>query len=47
MKKFDSQKRIKTVPLLCWDIYMDHLDKMLGRSDNNKKRLDPFVKESK
>ena len=45
MKKLDKQKRIKTVPLLCWDIYMEHLDKMLGRSGTPKKKLHLSVKD--
>ena len=38
MKSFDKHKKIKTVPLLCWDIYMEHLDKLLGRNYSFEKK---------
>ena len=31
MKQMNKHKEIKTVPLLCWDIYVEHLDTLLGR----------------
>ena len=41
MKKQTKQKAIRTVPLLCWDIYSEHLDTLLGRNSlSPKKKLD-------
>jgi hypothetical protein len=33
MKKLKKHKRTTSVPLLCWDIYAEHLNIQLGRAD--------------
>lgn len=33
MKKQKKFKKITTVPLLCWDIYAEHLNTLLGRNN--------------
>ncbi len=46
MEKLNKQKKITTVPLLCWDIYAEHLDTLLGRNKvYEKKKPHPTSKK--
>lgn len=45
MKKL-KKKRVTAVPLLCWDIYAEHLNIQLGRADaSSKDTWEPVKKE--
>lgn len=37
MKKLNKKKRTASVPLLCWDIYAEHLNTLLGKNEKQWK----------